>query len=120
MLAGANTSLTTSTVWFPDQPLLYGRTQEGNQISCISDRETDTVHLHGARGNSYCLKQIAGLGLRLITSAVFIIKDGDSNTVIAEQLIITVDPSGLNGLSMKVWRSCKGSKSLVHACYLSL
>ena len=54
----------------------------GNQSSCISDRETDTVHLHGARGNSYCLKQIAGLGLRLITSAVFIIKDGDSNTII--------------------------------------
>ena len=25
----------------------------GNQTSCISDRETDTVHLHGARGNSY-------------------------------------------------------------------
>ena len=74
------------------------------------------VRLTPFRGNSYCLKQIAGLGLRLITSAVFIIKDGDSNTIIAEQLIITVDPSGLNGLSM----SCKGSKSLVHACYLSL
>ena len=87
--------------------------------SCISDHETDTVHLHGVRGNSYCQKQIAGLGLRLIMSAVFIIKDGDSNTIIAEQLI-HVDPSGLNGLSMKVWMSCKGSKSLVHACYLSL
>ena len=63
--------------------------RSGNQTSCISDCETDTVHLHGSRGNSYCQKQIAGLGLRLITSAVFIIRDGDSNTIIAEQLIIS-------------------------------